>query len=290
MRWCTYDANDGRGWRLGSVDTDDAITPASRFGSLLELIDATAGGIEIPLAPQDPSNDSFRIDTVRLGAPIPEPRRNVLCIGKNYRDHAAEFAGSGFDNSRSTAIPEAPIVFTKFPSAVVGPNAVVDLLPEATSCVDYEAELAVIIGKGGRDIDQASAMDHVWGYTIINDVTARDRQARHKQWLLGKTLDGFCPMGPFAVTADELDLADTVITCHVNGELRQHANTADLIFGVPELIATISAGFTLKSGDIIATGTPAGVGIGFDPPRFLRPGDEVAITIKPIGTLTNVFR
>ncbi len=153
--------------------------------------------------------------------------------------------------------------------------------------VDYEAELGVVIGTGGRGIAKADALKHVWGYTIINDVTARDWQGRHKQWFLGKSFDTFCPMGPWIVTADAVDVADMTVKCWVNGELRQDANTRDLIFDVPTLIETISAGITLYPGDVIATGTPAGVGIGFDPPKYLRPGDRVRIEIGGIGTLTN---
>jgi 2-keto-4-pentenoate hydratase/2-oxohepta-3-ene-1,7-dioic acid hydratase in catechol pathway len=161
------------------------------------------------------------------------------------------------------------------------------LLPTVSTKFDYEAELAVVIGRGGRGITRAQALDHVWGYTIVNDVTARDWQARHKQWFLGKSFDTFCPMGPWIVTADELHVGDLAVRCWVNGELRQNANTRDLIFDVPTLIETISAGITLFPGDIIATGTPAGVGVGFKPPKFLKPGDRVRIEIAGIGTLTN---
>ncbi|MCB1448132.1 MAG: fumarylacetoacetate hydrolase family protein, partial [Rhizobiaceae bacterium] len=151
----------------------------------------------------------------------------------------------------------------------------------------YEAELAVIIGRGGRNIQPADAMAHVWGYTIVNDVTARDLQGRYSQWLIGKSQDTFCPMGPFAVTADDIDLGDTAVRCFVNGELRQDANTRDLIFDVPTIIATLSAGITLMPGDVIATGTPAGVGIGFSPPKYLRGGDLVRVEIGGIGALEN---
>jgi 2-keto-4-pentenoate hydratase/2-oxohepta-3-ene-1,7-dioic acid hydratase in catechol pathway len=151
----------------------------------------------------------------------------------------------------------------------------------------FEAELAVIIGKGGRGIAKSDALKHVWGYTIVNDVTARDLQARHKQWFLGKSMDTFAPMGPWCVTADEVDLATAGIRCWVNGELRQNAKIADLIFDIPTLIETISAGITLLPGDIIATGTPAGVGIGFKPPKFLKKGDVVAMEVDGIGQLTN---
>ena len=188
------------------------------------------------------------------------------------------------------AVPEAPIVFSKVPECVVAPKAPIIVDPGVSTAVDYEAELAVIVGRGGRHIPAADALDHVWGYTIVNDVTARDIQGRHKQWLLGKSQDSFCPMGPVAATADEIDLSDTTVRCWVNGELRQDANTAQLIFDVPTLIETISAGITLYPGDIIATGTPAGVGIGFDPPKYLTGGDTVRIEIQGIGVLENPVR
>lgn len=227
----------------------------------------------------------------QLLAPIGSFPRNIFCIGKNYRAHALEFTTSGFDASGAAApsdvIPTSPIVFSKPFTSVIGPGDIIESHPHLTSKLDYEAELAVVIGRGGRDIALADALDHVFGYTIVNDVTARDRQQRHRQWLLGKGLDTFCPMGPAVVTADEIDLANTTVECRVNGELRQKAPVADLIFDVPTLIRDLSAGMTLVPGDVIATGTPAGVGIGFDPPRFLQPGDEVAATIEPIGTLTN---
>ncbi len=227
---------------------------------------------------------------VTLLAPI-LPQRNIFCVGKNYREHAREFSQSGFEAgaSKDKPVDDYPAIFTKPASSVIGQNAVVDLHPTVTDAVDYEAELAVIIGKPGRNIAEADAMSHVWGYTIINDVTARDRQKNHKQWFMGKALDTFCPMGPWAVTADEVDGANLDISCHVNGELRQKANTRDLIFTIPSLIATLSAGLALEAGDVISTGTPAGVGIGFNPPRFLKSGDRVEVTISGIGTLGNSF-
>ena len=234
---------------------------------------------------------ALALDQVRLLAPV-TPRRNIFCVGKNYRAHAKEFAGSGFEAGavKGAEIDEYPAVFTKPPSSVVGHGDEVNLHPKVTSSVDYEAELALIIGKGGRDISPEHALEHIWGYTIVNDVTARDRQKNHKQWFLGKALDTFCPMGPWVVTADEIDPKNLAIKCWVNGELRQDAHTSDLIFDIPTLISSISAGLTLQPGDVIATGTPAGVGIGFNPPRFLKSGDEVSISISSIGTLTNRFR
>jgi 2-keto-4-pentenoate hydratase/2-oxohepta-3-ene-1,7-dioic acid hydratase in catechol pathway len=234
--------------------------------------------------------DKIPLDQVKLLAPI-VPRRNIICVGKNYRAHAKEFAVSGYEAGavKGAEIDEYPAVFSKAPSTVIADGETVSLHPHVTSEVDYEAELALIIGKGGRDIPANKAFEHIWGYTIVNDVTARDRQKKHKQWFLGKTLDTFCPMGPWITTADEVDATNMDLKCWVNGELRQEANTSDLIFDIPTLIATISAGMALQPGDVIATGTPAGVGIGFNPPRFLKSGDEVKISISGIGTLTNRF-
>ncbi|WP_375478679.1 fumarylacetoacetate hydrolase family protein [uncultured Jatrophihabitans sp.] len=224
-----------------------------------------------------------------LLAPIPAPRRNLFAVGKNYREHVNEFGRSGYDSpERSEDLPTKPVVFSKATTAVTGPFDLIELHAGVTSEVDYEAELAVIIGTGGRAISTARAMDHVWGYTVVNDVTARDLQRDHKQWLLGKSLDTHAPMGPWAVSADEIEDVTTLrVTSSVNGEPRQDAVIADLIFSIPELIATISAGITLMPGDVVATGTPAGVGIGFDPPRFLQAGDVVECSVERIGTIRN---
>jgi 2-keto-4-pentenoate hydratase/2-oxohepta-3-ene-1,7-dioic acid hydratase in catechol pathway len=218
------------------------------------------------------------------------PRRNIFCSGVNYRAHAAEWASSGLDAAPRAAgqeVPEHPVIFSKVPECVVGPGTPIRIPTQASTAIDYEAELAVIIGKAGRDIPASRAMAHVWGYTAFNDVTARDLQRRHRQWLIGKSLDTFGPMGPCLVSADEVDGADTRVRCWVNAELRQDARTRDLIFGIPELIAAISNGLTLQPGDIIATGTPSGVGIGFQPPRYLKRGDVVRIEIDGIGVLEN---
>ncbi|MCP1375328.1 fumarylacetoacetate hydrolase family protein [Dyella lutea] len=224
---------------------------------------------------------------VDLLAPIQRPPRNLFCVGKNYRKHAQEFADSGFDTASCTAIPPHPVVFSKLPSAVIGNRDSIHYPEGLSDALDYEAELAVVIGRGGRGIARAQAMSHVFGYTIVNDVTARDWQQRHGQWFLGKSFDTFCPMGPVLVTADELDASALDIRSWVNGELRQNANTRDLIFDIPTLIETISAGITLQPGDIIATGTPEGAGVGFRPPRFLQRGDEIVIEIAGIGRLVN---
>lgn len=231
----------------------------------------------------------LQIGDVCVLAPLPRPARNIFCVGKNYFEHAREFQGSGFDQTSNAEVrPEAPIVFTKAPSSVSAPGAPIPTYLDPTDTSDYEGELAVVIGRGGRGIKREEAMGHIFGYTIINDVTARELQKRHKQWFLGKSIDGYCPMGPALLTADEVpDVTALRVVTRVNGEERQSASVADLMFDIPELIAVISSGITLQSGDIIATGTPAGVGIGFEPPRFLRAGDEVAIEIDPIGVLRN---
>jgi 2-keto-4-pentenoate hydratase/2-oxohepta-3-ene-1,7-dioic acid hydratase in catechol pathway len=278
---------DGDGDHLGVVDLDggvvrslDRIVPGERGGEgVLALIN---GGFDIASAAEGRATP---LTEVRLLAPIPRPRRNLFCAGKNYREHAEELPRRA--GATGEVVPRRPIVFTKPPSTVIGDGAAIFAHPGLTAELDYEAELAVIIGRGGRGIAAAGAHDHVWGYTVVNDVTARDLQRDHRQWFLGKGLDTFCPMGPWAVTADEFDLGAARVSCRVNGELRQDGAVRDLIFDVPTLIATISAGITLEPGDVIATGTPAGVGIGFDPPRFLRPGDVIETAVTGIGTLTN---
>lgn len=253
----------------------------------LTIVQAQAAGRALPAV-----GKAIAIDQVKLTAPIPRPRRNVFCVGKNYHAHAKEFAGSGFDSSARSGgdIPSAPIIFSKVPESVTGPTDPVLFPAEVSTAIDYEAELTVVIGKGGKGIKAADAMQHVWGYTIINDVTARDWQGKHSQWLLGKSFDTFCPMGPWLVTADEVDGQNTDVKCWVNGELRQDANTRDFIFDIPTLIECISAGITLYPGDLIATGTPAGVGIGYKPPKYLVRGDVVRIEIAGIGTIENAFR
>jgi len=239
-----------------------------------------------------PAAAGFSLQGARVLAPIPAPPHNIMCVGKNYRAHAHEFTKSGFDAGAKAeeAIPEYPIIFTKPSSSIAGPSDDIPLWPGLDAAVDYEAELAVVIGRGGRAIPRDQALSHVFGYTILNDVTARDLQRRHKQWFLGKGIDGFAPMGPWIVTADEIDGSNLRIRCRINGETRQDSTTADLIFDVPALIETISNSVTLAPGDVIATGTPEGVGIGFDPPRFLRDGDVVEVEIEGIGILRNVVR
>ena len=236
-----------------------------------------------------PTGNGLSLAEATILAPIDQPRRNIFCVGKNYHEHAAEFQNSGFDSSAKNGehAPEAPVIFTKPASTVIGPSVKIPRHVGVTAQLDYEAELGIVIGKGGRGIKKADAMNHVFGYTVINDFTARDLQKLHRQWFLGKSLDGFCPMGPFLITSDEVNGQNIDIKCWVNGELRQNSNTSKLIFDIPTLIETLSAGIELQPGDVIATGTPAGVGIGFNPPKFLQKGDVIRIEIQNVGVLEN---
>ena len=220
------------------------------------------------------------LEAVQLLAPIPRPAKNIMCVGKNYVEHAEEIGGK-------ESVPDHLIVFTKAPTAVSAPGAVVSCQSHVTQQMDYEGELAVVIGKKVRGVSEEEAMDAVFGYTIINDLSARDLQFRHKQYFLGKSIDGFCPMGPYLVTKDEVPVPERLnIVTRVNGEVRQSANTEQMIFTIPQIIATISAGTTLEPGDIIATGTPAGVGHAKHPPAYLKPGDRVDVEIEGLGVLT----
>ncbi|EMD90125.1 hypothetical protein COCHEDRAFT_1195394 [Bipolaris maydis C5] len=231
-----------------------------------------------------PSGETLPASTIRILPPF--TGRDILCVGKNYAEHAKEFNSSGFDSSDKVDTPSHPVIFTKRFTSIIGDGE--EILPHSgfTETVDYEGEVGVVIGKAGFRIPEESAMDHVWGYTIVNDVTARERQRDHKQFYIGKSPDTFCPMGPIAVPASKLDNVLQLET-YVNGELRQKATTKDLIFSIPYLIKTMSEGQTLMPGDVLATGTPAGVGIGRKPPVYLKPGDTVTISVSGLGTLTN---
>jgi len=291
MRLVTF--SDAKGARIGVHD------PAS--GTVVDLSAGTRlpremtafialGKSGLARARRAVRSDEGRIPagSVKLLAPIPRPAKNILCVGKNYHDHAQEFQSSGVDATGKEVVPEVPIIFTKWPNSVIGPAEPIPSANDYTDSTDYEGELAVVIGAGGQRIAKQDAYDHVYGYTIVNDVSARTLQNRHRQWFLGKSLDGYCPMGPCILTADEVkDVGKMHLTTKVNGEPRQDAYVNQLIFDIPTLIETISRVMLLEPGDLIATGTCAGVGIGFNPPKYLRKGDTVAITIEPIGTLEN---
>jgi len=289
MRIATFVAGGRR--QVGRVSADGRqvtpfkLSPEAAQRGAQSLVEAASRGEPLP----ELESAALAIDSVKLEAPLPLPRRNVWCVGRNYHAHAKELAASVFKDNAAN-VQEWPIVFTKVPETVIGPYDAVSLPGAAVSSqIDYEAELVVIIGKGGKNIARADAMQHIYGYTICNDVTARDVQMRHQQWDMGKSFDTFCPMGPWLVTADEMDGRKTHVRCWVNGELRQDAPTENMIFDIPTLIETVSRGITLLPGDLIATGTAAGVGMGFKPPRYLAAGDVVRIEVDGIGRIENKF-
>jgi 2-keto-4-pentenoate hydratase/2-oxohepta-3-ene-1,7-dioic acid hydratase in catechol pathway len=225
---------------------------------------------------------AYARDRVRWHAPIPRPRKDVVCLGQNYAAHAKEL---------KNAPPPAPIYFTKPPTTVIGPDEPIPYPRGLTTRFDWEVELGVVIGLGGRDIDEARALDHVFGYTVFNDVSARELQFRTSQWFKGKSLDGTCPMGPVIVTADEIEDPQALrLTLTVNGARKQDGHTRDMIFSVARIIADLSAGMTLEAGDTISTGTPEGVGDGRTPPEYLKPGDVVEAEVERIGVLRNPVR
>jgi 2-keto-4-pentenoate hydratase/2-oxohepta-3-ene-1,7-dioic acid hydratase in catechol pathway len=277
--------------RVGSVDLDSQkINEYEMSGDISESGVVALLNIELSGKPVPKIIATHDLADITLLAPIPRPRRNIFCVGKNYYEHAKEFGTSGYDSSTSKPgdeIPKDPIIFTKPPETVIGTGANIVIPRNVSQDIDYEVELTIVIGRGGKGILKKDAMNHVWAYTAINDVTARDWQQRHKQWFLGKSFDTFCPMGPWVVTRDELDDQDISVKCWVNDELRQSSNSKDLIFDIPTLIETISAGITLYPGDIIATGTPAGVGLGFKPAKYLKAGDIVKLEIGGVGILSN---
>ena len=277
--------------RVGLVSDDHSsvstlqLTDQEHALGVLSLIDRSHSGQVSPAA----SEPAIPLTQVKLMAPIPRPRRNIFCVGRNYHAHAQELSASVFKDNN--ADPNAwPIVFTKVPECVTGPYDTVQLPFTVSQQIDYEAELAVVIGTGGKNISRNQAMSHVYGYTVVNDVTARDVQMRHQQWDLGKSFDTFCPMGPWVITADAFDGLHAQVRCWVNGELRQDGNAELMIFDIPHLIETCSRGITLLPGDIIATGTPAGVGMGLKPPRYLQDGDLVRIEIEGLGSIENRFK
>jgi 2-keto-4-pentenoate hydratase/2-oxohepta-3-ene-1,7-dioic acid hydratase in catechol pathway len=286
MRIATYLADGVR--HVGLVSSEGhtikplELTSEQADAGVLSIIETMTEGGVLPAS----AGPDVKMADVALDAPLPKPRRNLWCVGRNYRTHAKELSASVFEDNSPKA-DEWPIVFTKVPECVVGPHDDVLVPSEISTQIDYEAELAVVIGRGGKNITRAAAMDHVFGYMAVNDVTARDVQMRHGQWDMGKSFDTFCPMGPWIVTADEFDGTRTRVRCWVNGELRQDGLTENMIFDIPTLIETISRGITLYPGDMIATGTPAGVGMA--PPRYLKSGDVVRVEIDRLGVIENKF-
>jgi len=279
MRFVTFQA--GSGAHPGVVSSKDTVLDLSPlgFGSLLELIEAgVEGRAKVENFMYSPVESAkLRLQDVVLLAPIPRPRK-LICVGLNYRDHAEETGAQ---------IPKVPTIFNKFHTAVIGPGAKV-VLPRVSKAPDYEAEFAFVMGTGGRNIAAEDWQKHIFGYTLVNDVTARDYQRATSQWLMGKTFDTFAPIGPWIVTADEIaDPHDLDIQMEVNGEILQDSNTRELIFKIPDLVAFLSSVFTLEPGDIVSTGTPAGVGFARKPPRYLHPGDQMTVRMPAIGELQN---
>ena len=279
MRLVTFEA-DGK-TRPGVLTESNGIfdLSAAGFESMLDVIEAAAQDPKKIQSLVDAStpDTAYSIGTVKLLAPIPKPRK-LICVGLNYRDHALE---------TGSEIPNVPTIFNKFATAVIGPGDEI-VLPKVSKKPDYEAEFAFVIGKGGRHIKAEDWKNHVFGYTIVNDVTGRDYQRATTQWLMGKTFDTFAPMGPWIVTADSIqDPHNLDISLDINGEMLQNSNTRELIFKIPDLLVFLSSVFTLEPGDIISTGTPSGVGVARNPPRFLQPGDDVVVKIPAIGELRN---
>jgi 2-keto-4-pentenoate hydratase/2-oxohepta-3-ene-1,7-dioic acid hydratase in catechol pathway len=284
MKFVTY--GDGHP-RVGVVVDDRVIDLGERFDSMQALIEGGEPALDEARSLVEGADKQAAVAEVELRAPIPHPRRNVFCMGWNYLTHFEE--GQGRRGDEQEELPEYPTFFDKPTTTVIGPYDDIPFDPNFSEKMDYEAELAVVIGRAGRSIPATEALDHVFGYTLADDVTARDVQRRHGgQWLKGKGMDGSCPLGPWIVTADEIrDPQDLPVQCHVNGVQKQDSNTRFMVFPVARLIAELSLAMTLLPGDILLTGTPEGVGYARTPPEYLSPGDEVKVTIPDIGSITN---
>ncbi len=295
MKLVTYSPAGGGAQRPGLVVDGDRIvdipasvaaTPGVDFSTMLGIIRGGAPARQAldALAARPPAA-TVSMKDVKLHAPIPRPAKNVFCVGWNYLEHFEEGAKKLQDNRE---LPQWPVFFSKAPTAVNGPYDPIPFDASISTSLDWEVELGVVIGPGGKNIEAEDAMGHVWGYTVINDVSWRDLQRRHGgQWHKGKSLDGTCPMGPVLVTADSLDHANLRVTCRVNGVTKQDSNTKFLYFKLPRLIHDLSMGMTLEAGDVLSTGTPEGVGFARNPPEFLKPGDLLETEIEGIGTLRN---
>lgn len=287
------EAGDGGTPHLAVVDGQRVLDVTAAAGgaawsvSVLSLIQSGSEGLErLRSIVSSASDDAWRpVESVRFAAPIPRPPKNVFCVGKNYLDHIAEGHRAWGDSKER---PQAPVVFTKAHTSIIGPDEVVRR-PANTNCLDYEGELAVVIGKGGRGIPASQVAEHVFGYMLLNDITARDLQQRGPQWFLGKSCDTFCPTGPWIVLADPaVPQPDFEIRVTVNGEERQRFRTRDMVFDIAAIVEEISRNITLEPGDIIATGTGPGCGFALDPPRFLEIGDTVVVEAEGLGRLANV--
>ncbi len=270
---------------IGAVDERGVIDLSAIAPDMLSLIAAGAVGLDRARTAITSASSAHPLDSVAFLAPIPKQHRNIMCLGLNYAEHAKESAEA---RGREYRQLQHPVFFTKATHTVNRHEGAIPFDPAVSEQIDWEAELGVIIGRSGKNIPLEQAYDHVFGYTCINDVSARDLQANHSQFFKGKSLDGACPMGPWIVTADEIpDPQHLHITCRVNGVVKQTGSTEMMIFHIPDIITILSRGMTLDAGDIIATGTPSGVGFARKPPEFLKPGDVVEAEIEKIGLLRN---
>ena len=283
MRLVTY--RDESGTHLGALRDDTVVALDAIAPDMLALIDGGEALLEQARAALERAKATRPLSSIQLLAPIPRPRQNVICLGMNYVAHAIE---SDRARGREPKLPEHPVFFTKAVTSVCGPDDDIPLDPQVTGQLDYEVELAYIVGRRGKNIARADALGAIFGYTIINDISARDLQNQHMQFFKGKSLDRSCPMGPWIVTADEIgDPGALGLRLRLNGETRQESSTGDLIFDIPTTLSVLSLGQTLEPGTIVSTGTPSGVGMGRNPPEYLRPGDIVEAEVDRIGVLRN---
>ena len=282
MKLVTYEMENAT--RIGALVDGGVVDLGAVAPDMLSLIERGEAGLAEARAAVE-QGTPVAMDRVRLLAPIPRPRKNIVCLGMNYAAHAYESCRA---RGLPEKLPEHPVFFTKSPTSVNRPDGEIPLDAELTQQLDWEVELGVVLGRTGKNISRDDALAHVFGYTVINDISARDLQNRHQQFFKGKSLDGSCPMGPCIVTADELpDAGDLALALRVNGETMQDSRTRDLVFDIPTIIEVLSRGQTVEAGDVISTGTPSGVGMGFDPQRWLQPGDVVEAEIERIGVLRN---
>lgn len=294
MRFVSFITSEGIR-KSGIINSQSKVVPFSsvkgvdEVNSVNELIDFIrkfdTGWPEVLSDSADLAVETYELNEVKLLSPIPQVQRNVICLGKNYADHVREIRTKIKDIN---GLPQFPIYFSKFANPAAGHEDDIFLDKNVTDQLDYEVELAVVIGKKCRNVKREDALKYIFGYTIINDLSARDIQQKHIQWFKGKNLDGFCPIGPWIVHSNDIpDPMNLKISCSVNGEIRQNSNTSNMIFDIPSIIEDLSSTLTLFPGDIISTGTPEGVGMGFDPPKYLKKGDIVECNIEKIGLLRN---
>ena len=271
---------------VGAVTEEQNIVPMTAVApDMLSLIRSGPAGLDNARAHLAASTEAIPLEHATLLAPLPNPPRNIMCLGKNYAEHAAETQRVWGGQSE---LPQFPMIFNKATTSINGPYSDIPYDASVSTAIDFEAELLVIIGRTGKNISREEAMDFIFGYTVMNDLTARDLQRRHKQFFKGKSLDGHAPFGPWIVTADSLpDPHNLRVTCHVNDVLKQDDSTSKMIFDIPETIAQLSLGMTLLPGDLIATGTPSGAGFARTPPEYLQPGDVVTCTVEGIGSIRN---